>query len=71
MSEPIQRFDIPAKPKIIETFRAMRTYFERVAEAKGRKLDPAWYDDGPETLPHLWKDQPEVLKQTPTEREST
>ena len=61
MSKQIQRFDVKGKQTIIETFRAMRAYFERVAEAKGKKLDPAWYDDGPETLPHLWKDQPEIL----------
>lgn len=29
--------------------------------AIGETLDPAWYDDGPESLPHLYKDQPEVL----------
>ena len=58
----IQRFDIPSKPTIIEGFRAMRAAFEKAAAAEGKSLDPAWYDDGPEFLPHLWKDQPEKLK---------
>jgi len=66
MSEP-ERFYIPSKPTIIEGFRAMRDAFEKMAEARGNKLDPAWYDDGPEKCPWLWKDQTETL----TEGEST
>ena len=45
----------------------MRSYFEKVAESKGQKLDPAWYDDGPERRPYLYKDQPDVLQQPSTE----
>lgn len=60
MSE-VERFFIPTKPTLIEVFRAFRTYLERSFQAKGKALDPAWYDDGPESLPHLYKDQPEVL----------
>ena len=61
MSKQVQRFDIPSKPTIIEGFRAMRSYFEKVAESKGEKLDPAWYDDGPERRPYLYKDQPHLV----------
>lgn len=58
MTRPRQRFFIAGRPTIIEGFRAMRAYFEKVAESQGRKLDPSWYDDGPDRLPHLYKDQP-------------
>ena len=57
----IQRFDVPTKDTIIEGFRAFRSYLEKSFEAKGEKLDPAWYNDGPEAAPHLYSDQPEVL----------
>jgi hypothetical protein len=60
-NQPVQRFDIPSKPTIIEGFRAMRSYFEKVAASKGEKLDPAWYDDGPDRRPNLYKDQPELI----------
>jgi|GEM_PF-2008121 len=62
-----ERFYVPSKPTIIEGFRAMRTVFEKIVEARGEKLDPAWYDDGPEQAPELYKDQPELLKHTPTD----
>lgn len=57
----VQRFFVPTKPTLIEGFRAFRSYLEKVFEAKGQKLDPAWYDDGPEAVPHLYKDQPHLL----------
>lgn len=58
MTPPPERFYIPSRPTIIEGFRAMRAYFEKLAESRGRKLDPSWHDDGPETLSYLHKDQP-------------
>lgn len=61
MAEKIERFFVPTKPTLIEGFRAFRAYLEKVAEREGKTLDPAWYDDGPERLPHLYEDQPEVL----------
>lgn len=61
MAEKIDRFFVPTKPTLIEGFRAFRNYLEKVFEAKGEKLDPAWYDDGPEKVPHLYVDQPELL----------
>ncbi len=55
-----ERFDIPtAGRSSLEMFRAMRAYFEKVAEAKGKKLHPAWYDDGPEKMPWLHKSRDE------------
>jgi hypothetical protein len=56
------RFYVSTKPTIIEGFRAFRSYLEKVVESQGQKLDPAWYDDGPEKVPHLYKDQPELLR---------
>lgn len=52
--ETPQRFDIPTAGRTpLAMFRAMRAYFEKVVEAKGEKLDPGWYDDGPEAMPQL------------------
>ena len=65
MSVEIQRFDIPTRPTLIETFRAFRSHLEKIVEAKGRKLSPGWYDDGPERYPYLYEDQPNGLKQEP------
>lgn len=61
MSE-VQRFFMPTKPTLIEVFHAFRAYLEKVVEANGEKLDPAWYADGPEDVPGLYKDQPHLLK---------
>lgn len=60
----IERFDIPTKPTLIEGFRAFRSYLEKVAESQGKTLDKAWYEDGPERRPGLYKDQPELLKKS-------
>jgi len=57
MSE-VQRFDIPSKPTRLEMFRAFRGYLEKTI---GGGLDPAWYADGPEDKPELYKDQPHLL----------
>ncbi len=60
--EGIQRFDIPVSKKtLLEKYRAMRTYFAKVAESQGKTLDPSWYEDGPEQMPQLYKDQPHLL----------
>jgi hypothetical protein len=49
------RFDIPTAGRSgIEIFRAFRAVMEKKAEAMGRTLDPAWYDDGPDKLPRLY-----------------
>ena len=66
MSEP-ERFYIPSQPTLIDNFRKLRAVFEKSVEARGETLDPEWYDDGPEHCPDLYKDQPELLIQTPTE----
>jgi len=70
MSEP-ERFYVRSKPTIIEGFRALRAAIEKIVEARGETLDPAWYDDGLERHPELYKDQLELLKPTPNEGEST
>jgi hypothetical protein len=57
-----ERFFVPTQPTLIETFRAYRSHLEKIAEAKGATLDPAWYDDGPDTAPHLYKDQPHLKR---------
>jgi hypothetical protein len=58
----VQRFDVPTKATLIETFRAFRSYLERVAAAEGKTLDPAWYQDGPGDRPGLYQDQPHLLE---------
>ena len=70
MTEP-ERFYIPSQPKLIDNFRKLRAVFEKIVEARGETLDPEWYDDGPEHCPDLYKDQPELLKQIPTEGDTT
>jgi hypothetical protein len=58
MSSDPQRFDVPmAKRTLLEKYRAMRAYFERVAKSQGESLDPSWYEDGPDQMPQLYKDQ--------------
>ncbi|NBT36000.1 MAG: hypothetical protein EBT03_10780 [Betaproteobacteria bacterium] len=54
----VQRFDIPSRPTRLEMFRAFRGYLEKTT---GGGLDPAWYADGPEDKPELYKDQPHLL----------
>lgn len=44
--KPAQRVFGPPKRCLIEGFRGLRPYLEKVFESKGEKLDPAWYDDG-------------------------
>lgn len=54
--EPIERFDVPAGGRrLIDIYRVMRRFFERVAEARGETLDPSWYEDGPDQMPQLYK----------------
>jgi hypothetical protein len=56
--DEIQRFDVPVgRRRLIDIYRAMRNYFERVAAARGESLDPSWYEDGPDDMPHLHGDQ--------------
>lgn len=53
----IKRFDIPTSGRSgIEMFRASRAAVEKKAESRGQKLDPAWYDDGPDKMPWLYRD---------------
>jgi hypothetical protein len=42
-------------------FRAFRGFLEKSFEAKGKKLAPAWYADGPDERPGLYVDQPHLL----------
>ena len=44
-SEPTDRIYIPGNQTIIEGFRALRAWLD------------AWYDDGPDKAPWLYKDQ--------------
>lgn len=54
----IQRFDGPVgRRRLIDIYRSMRNFFERVAAARGESLDPSWYEDSPEQMPHLYDDQ--------------
>ena len=69
MTEP-ERFYIASQPTLIDNFRKLRAVFEKIVEARGETLDAEWYDDGPEHCPDLYKDQPELLKLSPTEGES-
>jgi hypothetical protein len=55
----IERFDIPTQRPLIDIYRAFRANLEKVAEAKGEKLDPSWYADSPDEKPGLYKDRPE------------
>jgi len=66
MSE-VQRFDSPSKPTLLEMFRAFRGYLEKTTSGG---LDPAWYEDGPEDKPELYKHQPEVLAALERKRQS-
>lgn len=65
--ERVERFDIPAKPTLIELYRAFRGYVERVAAAQGQTLEPGWYADSPDEKPGLYKDQPHLLKKPETD----
>lgn len=56
MSQPPDRIYIPGNQPLIEGFRALRAWIEQQAAARGRKLDPAWYADGPDKAPWLYKD---------------
>ncbi len=61
MSDIPERFYVPTGPKLIDGFRAFRSYLEKVAAARGKTLAPAWYQDSPEEAPQLYKDQPDLL----------
>ena len=63
MSEKTEHFYVRTGPTLIEGFRAFRASLERMLAAEGKSLDPAWYDDGPDEVPHLYKDQPHLLSQ--------
>lgn len=63
----VQRFFVPTQPTLIGTYRAFRTALEKVCAAQGQKLDPAWYADGPEDAPELYKDQPHLLRKGNTD----
>ena len=52
----IERVDIKCGNTALETFRAFRAWAEKVAAERGKKLDPAWYLDGPEDRPGLYRD---------------
>ena len=54
----IHRFDMPVgRQRLIDIYRSMRNFFERAAAARGESLDPSWYEDGPDQMPHLYDDQ--------------
>jgi hypothetical protein len=58
MSEPPDRIYIRGDVQPIDLFRAFRAWFERHAARQGQTLDPAWYRDGPEDLPDLYRKAP-------------
>jgi hypothetical protein len=58
MSTPPDRIYIPGDQPILAGFRALRAWIEQHAAARGKTLDPAWYDDGPDKAPWLYKDLP-------------
>lgn len=53
-----ERFYLPTGGSALNAFRAFRAWAEGQAAARGRKLDPAWYRDGPEDLPELYEESP-------------
>lgn len=54
MAEKPERFDIPSSGNVLEVFRAIRAFFETVAEEAGQSLEPEWYADAPEDRPGLY-----------------
>ena len=61
-NEEINHFYTPVhRRKLIDIYRSMRNHFEKAAAAKGESLDPSWYEDSPEQMPQLYKDQPHLL----------
>jgi hypothetical protein len=55
------RVDIPTEGTLLGAFRAFRAFAEKLAASHGQKLDPRWYEDGPEDRPELYdfSDPPE------------
>jgi len=47
------RVDIPTEGTLLGAFRAFRAFAEKLAASHGQKLDPRWYEDGPEDRPEL------------------
>lgn len=58
MSKPPDRIYVRGDVSRIELFRAFRAWFELHAAQQGQKLDPAWYRDGPEDMPDLYREVP-------------
>ena len=56
-----ERFFLPTGGASLSAYRAFRTWAEGQAATRGKKLDPAWYLDGPEDLPELYDDRPTCL----------
>ncbi len=55
------RFFLPTSGSALSAYRAFRAWAEGEAATRGKKLDPAWYLDGPEDLPELYDDRPTRL----------
>ena len=55
------RFFLPTSGSALSAYRAFRAWAEGEAATRGKKLDPAWYLDGPEDLPELYGDRPTRL----------
>ena len=53
-----ERFFVPTGGSALAAYRAFRAWAEGQAAARGRRLDPSWYRDGPEDLPELYDDRP-------------
>lgn len=53
-----ERFFLPTRGSALSAYRAFRAWAEEHCEARGEKLDPSWYRDGPEDIPELYEDTP-------------
>jgi hypothetical protein len=53
-----ERFFLPTGGSALSAYRAFRAWAEGQAAARGQKLDPVWYQDGPEDLPELYEERP-------------
>ncbi len=56
-----ERFFLQTSGSALSAYRAFRAWAEGEAATRGKKLDAAWYLDGPEDLPELYDDRPARL----------
>ena len=51
------RVFLPTGGSALSAYRAFRAWAEGEAASRGKRLDAAWYLDGPEDLPELYDDR--------------